>query len=83
MDRITRKQLQLKVDYLSRILNRNFKIDHYNPGSNPYTYRLVEDRWNGGSGERDVHNYRMTAKEFNAYLNGMIDCIDQFATAGV
>lgn len=80
-DRITRKRLQVKVDYLSRRLNTNFKIDHYQPGGNPYVWKLQEVRNDGTY--HDVTSYRMTIQEFWAYLNGMIDCIDGYATAGV
>lgn len=80
-DRITRSMLEQKVEYLSRALGVKLAIDHYSPGGNPYTYQLVEVRENNA--QHWLTNYRMTAAEFKAYLNGMIDCMEQYTTVGV
>lgn len=80
MDRVTKEILQMKVDYLSRRLGLEppLYIDDYAPESNPYRYQLVQHLEHG---EHLLTNYRMTAREFKAYLNGMIDCIGYFAVS--
>lgn len=92
-ERITRKLLQVRVNYIAKRLNRPATmstvdesgqrtanigylfIDHYNPGDNPYQYKLAEI-CNDGYAEHDWTNYRMTGKEFYAYLNGIIDGLE-------
>lgn len=74
MERVTIKQLRYLVDYINRRTDSKFFIDHYSPGGNPYTYHLAETT--EGGGERPTTNYRMTAREFKAYLNGIIDTVD-------
>lgn len=73
MASVTKKQLEHKVAYLSRRLKREFGIDHYSPGGNPHTWRLVEKR---GNVYHDVTNDRMTRQEFHAYLRGLCDAVD-------
>lgn len=92
MDKITTNQLQHKVDYIAKMLSRptiGWKkvdgqnianigylfIDHYNPGDNPYQFKLAE-LMNESGGEHDWTNYRMTRKEFYAYLTGICDGLD-------
>lgn len=82
MDRVTPKMLQGKVGYLTRRLGVDFHIDDYAPEGNPYRYQLYYHSY-GTTSMIYTTNHRMTAKEFRSYLNGMIDCLDQFATAGV
>jgi hypothetical protein len=83
MSRITNQELQVRVDYLNRKLNRDPKpysighidIDHYAPGDNPYQYKLVEVM-NESGGIHEWTSYRMTRAEFYAYLNGLCDGLD-------
>lgn len=79
-DRITHKQINIKVGYLSRRLGVMFATDYYNISGSSYAWKLQEVR-NGHY--CNVTSYRMTTREFWSYLNGMIDCIDGYATAGV
>lgn len=81
MDKVTSRVLELKVEYLSRRLHTDFRLDSYNPDGRRRLYRLVEIRYI--SSEHDVHTNRYEAAQMLAYLNGMIDCIDGYATAGV
>lgn len=89
MDRITKKQLQTKVDYINRILNRpdsymdenrqlnkgHLFIDRHNPGDNTRIYQLTE--LGDNFSESPWINYRMTIREFNAYLTGIIDGLER------
>jgi len=51
-------------------------IDHYSPGDNPYQWKLTEYA-NDCGGQNDWTNYRMTRKEFYAYLVGIIDGLER------
>ena len=50
-------------------------IDHYNPGGNPYSWKLAEYSTETG-GEHDWTVYRMTLKEFYAYLKGITQALE-------
>ena len=84
MQRITKAELESRVNYIAKKLDRpkeynqigHLFIDHYNPGGNPYTYKLAEIA-NENLGEHDWTNYRMTIREFYAYLNGIIDGLER------
>lgn len=79
MNRITQKFLEKKVEYLSRRLNTDFRLDVYFPGGNPYAYRLQYVRNPVfGATYHDMTNHRMTNREMLAYINGMLDCADWF-----
>ena len=87
-NRISNRELQTRVDWINIALKRNHQryaignifIDHYSPGDNPYQYKLTEVM-NEAGGLHDWTNYRMTRKEFYAYLNGIIEGIDKFQTS--
>ena len=79
MSRVTNQDLQTKVAFLNKVMGKpsdpyapgHLNIDHYNPGDNPYQYKLVEMMDNGGLHEWT--SYRMTKSEFNQYLAGLIE----------
>ena len=78
-DRITISWLKHRVKLLNVALLRKgitalYAIDNYNPGGNPYRYKLVELLPDGAY--HPITNYWMTNKEFFAYLNGMLDMLD-------
>ena len=60
-------------------LEGHIMIDHYNPGDNPYQWKLTEYA-NTDGGQRDWTNYRMTRKEFYAYLIGIIEGLERMQT---
>ena len=72
MERITRKHLQHKVDWLRR-LGVTVTLDHHQPGGNKYTW-AVEDVT--GS-KRMGWSGRMTTRECLLYLVGMITGIEE------
>ena len=88
-NRITKKQLQFKMDYIIRNLDRpvsywdadqninvgHIHIDYYNPGGNPYAYQIAEII-NINGGVRNWTNYRMTVREFDAYLTGIVQALE-------
>ena len=81
MSRITRKELEVKVDYINHATIRpaenvigHIAIDHYSPGMNPYQYKLVKIMENGGVSE--LTSCRMTIREFYSYLNGIVTGLD-------
>jgi hypothetical protein len=80
-DRITNQEINVRVAYIARKLHRptsgigSIYVDRYSPGYNPYQYKLAEIIDSYGA----VHewtSYRMTRKEFYAYLNGLCAGID-------
>lgn len=74
-NRITRNDLRIRIDYINKITGRpkerhtpgRLELDTYNPGGNPYIYKLVEIMENGIS---EVHADRMTIREFYAFIRG-------------
>lgn len=88
MDRIKRAQLDTKAEYLTRRLlsgEQQFLVQSQGAGYGR-GYRLIEVPRHGtkGSGSHHyVHNDLKTAREMLNYLDGMIDCLSQYATAGV
>lgn len=89
MNRITKKQLQTKVNYINHILNRpdsymdenrnpckgHIFIDKHNPGDKTKIYKLAE--LGDNFSESDWTNYRMTIREFYIYLTGIIDGLER------
>ena len=90
--RVTISYLRRKVERLNKELGRpatawtkvekglvgnigHIEIDHYQPGGNKHTYKLTEVMTAGG-GVNEFTNYRMTATELDAYIEGIFTGMD-------
>lgn len=78
MERATKKLLNLKVDYLSRLTGRNFYIQSaYNNG-----YRLYE-RYMGTEtnvAEHELTTYRLGGNDMRWFLDGIIAGVEMERT---
>lgn len=72
MERITRKHLQRKIDWLHKLGYTDIQLDHHQPGGNKYTW-AVEDRTGA---VRQGWSGRMTARECLIFLCGMIHTLE-------
>jgi len=68
MERITRKHLEHKVEWLKKEGFTDISLDHHQPGGSKYTWAVE----NAEGSCRLGWSGRMTARECLIYLNGML-----------
>lgn len=66
-EHVTKKDLEQKVEIINKKLNKSFYLD-YGRYYGGYFLSETTENW----GRRDTENVRMSAKEMNAYLKGII-----------
>lgn len=74
MARITRKQIESRVEYYNKLMGTNFKIS-YHTG---YGYSMFEKDPDCGAERRNYVGFdaRKSAAETYEYLNGLIACAE-------
>lgn len=68
MERITRKHLDDKLVYLTRLGKSDISLDHHQPGGAKYTWAVENAK-----GTESYYLGRMTARECLLFLCGMIE----------
>ena len=75
MERITKRKIEARVEYLNKLVGTNFKVTYH---SGYGGFDMFEKDPNGGAERRRYvgFDFRKSPKEIYEYVNGLIACAE-------